>query len=46
MKSTTLNNYLNEENIWTKRLLGLEDYSVKRTVGKVLKEYDQDKWAN
>lgn len=46
MKSISLNDYLNSHNPWTKRLLGLADFEVKRDISKVEKEYNQEKYGS
>ena len=45
MKQISLNDYLNSENLWSKRLLGLTDFSKKRDINQVEKEYNLDKYA-
>jgi hypothetical protein len=45
MKPTTINEYLNSENQWARRLLGLSDFQKKRDVQQVENEYNLDKYA-
>jgi hypothetical protein len=45
MEATTINEYLNSENQWAKRLLGLSDFKKKRDVQQVENEYNLDKYA-
>jgi hypothetical protein len=45
MKRLSLSEYLNADNKWTRRLLGLEDFSVQRTPEKIHQEYGREKWG-
>jgi hypothetical protein len=45
MRSLSLRGYLNADNKWTSRLLGLDKFSVTRTRDKILQEYDREKWG-
>lgn len=44
MKSISINTFLSADNAWTRRLFGLESFSVQRTLEKVDAEYEQDKY--
>jgi hypothetical protein len=45
MKPLSLSDYLNADNKWTRRLLGLEAFTVQRTPEKIHQEYGLDKWG-
>jgi len=45
MKPTTINEYLNADNQWARRLLGLSDFQKKRDVQQIENEYNLDKYA-
>jgi hypothetical protein len=45
MKPTTINEYLNSDNQWARRLLGLSDFKKKRDVQQIENEYNLDKYA-
>lgn len=45
MKEVSINEYLNINNVWTKRLLGLTDFKKNRDVNQVENEYNLDKYA-
>lgn len=45
MKPVQLNDYLNKNNPWSSRLLGLTEFQKKRDVGQIEREYNQDKYA-
>jgi hypothetical protein len=45
MQHISLNEYLNTQNAWSKRLLGLSDFQKKRDVQQVENEYNLDKYA-
>src|SRR5215469_6627 len=46
MEPISLSEYLNVENKWTRRLLGLESFAVQRTAEKIHQEYGQEKWGS
>jgi SAM-dependent methyltransferase len=45
MKPVNLNDYLNKNNPWSERLLGLTEFQKKRDVDQIEREYNQDKYA-
>jgi hypothetical protein len=45
MERLSLSEYLNADNKWTRRLLGLEEFSVRRTKEKIQEEYGRQKWG-
>ncbi|MGL5059956.1 MAG: hypothetical protein ACRC62_08225 [Microcoleus sp.] len=45
MKSINWNQYLSSNNPWSKRLLGLEQWSINRDVSQIEREYNQDKYG-
>src|SRR5271166_951629 len=45
MKRLCLSEYLNADNKWTRRLLGLESFAVQRTSEKIHQEYGREKWG-
>lgn len=45
MKRLSLSEYLNADNKWTSRLLGLESFAVQRTSEKIHQEYGCEKWG-
>lgn len=45
MKPISINDYLNKDNPWTARLLGMTDFQKKRDVQQVENEYNLDKYA-
>ncbi len=45
MKEVSINEYLDINNAWTKRLLGLADFQKKRDITQVENEYNLDKYA-
>jgi len=45
MRKTSWNQYLSLENPWSKRLLGLEEWSITRDILQVEREYDRDKYG-
>ncbi|QIZ72207.1 class I SAM-dependent methyltransferase [Oxynema aestuarii] len=45
MKPTNWNEYLSENNPWTKRLIGLEDFSRTRNIGQIEAEYNRVKYG-
>src|SRR5215831_10114231 len=45
MIPTTINHYLNKNNPWSKRMLGLVDFQKKRDLQQVENEYNLDKYA-
>jgi hypothetical protein len=45
MKRLSLSEYLNADNKWTRRLLGLEEFAVLRTADKIHQEYGREKWG-
>jgi SAM-dependent methyltransferase len=45
MKTTNWNQYLSSDNPWSKRLLGLEKWSITRDVSQIEREYNQDKYG-
>lgn len=45
MKEISLNDYLNKDNAWSHRLLGLTAFQKKRDVSQIEREYNQDKYA-
>ena len=45
MEPISINEYLNSNNPWTKRLLGMSDFHKKRDVQQVENEYNLDKYA-
>ena len=44
MKEVTLNDFINSDNVWIKRILEIENFSVERTIEKVENEYNLDKY--
>lgn len=46
MKKADWNHYLSDENIWARRLLGLENFSRIRNLDQVEREYNQEKYGN
>lgn len=46
MEPISLSEYLNVDNKWTRRLLGLESFAVQRTAEKIHQEYGQEKWGS
>lgn len=42
----SLNEYLNADNIWTKRLLGIEGFQQIRNYEQIEREYNQDRYGN
>ncbi len=45
MEPISINDYLNSNNPWAKRLLGMSDFQKKRDVQQVENEYNLDKYA-
>jgi hypothetical protein len=45
MKPVNLNDYLNNNNPWSHRLLGNVDFQKTRDIGQIEREYNQDKYA-
>lgn len=45
MERLSLSEYLNADNKWTRRLLGLENFTVQRTPEKIHQEYGREKWG-
>lgn len=45
MKSVSLNEYLNKDNVWARRLLGIEEFKRVRDINQIEKEYNLDKYA-
>lgn len=45
MKPISINEYLNSNNAWSKRLLGISEFQKKRDVQQVENEYNLDKYA-
>jgi hypothetical protein len=45
MKPISINEYLNSDSNWTKRLLGLSDFQKKRDIGQIENEYNLDKYG-
>lgn len=45
MKPISINEYLNINNPWTKRLLGIADFQKKRDILQIENEYNLDKYA-
>lgn len=45
MKRISWNQYLSLENPWSKRLLGLEKWSMTRDISQIEREYNQDKYG-
>lgn len=45
MRHLSLSDYLNSDNKWTKRLLGLESFQMARTAEKIIQEYHREKWG-
>ncbi len=46
MNELSINEYLNVNNVWSKRLLGLTDFSKKRDVVQIEREYNVDKYGS
>src|SRR5438128_2500071 len=45
MRSGSLSEYLNKDNVWARRLLGLEEFKRIRDINQIEKEYNLDKYA-
>lgn len=45
MRTTTWHEYLNGDNAWARRLLGLEPFSKRRSEDEVTREYDREKYG-
>jgi len=45
MKPISINDYLNHENPWSKRLLGFAEFAKKRDIQQIENEYNLDKYA-
>jgi len=45
MRTVSLNEYLNAENVWTQRLLGLSQFSKSRNLNSLEKEFNVDKFG-
>ena len=43
MKSINVSDYLNKDNIWVGRLIN-DTFKVKRSIDKVISEYNDDKY--
>lgn len=46
MRSISVNDYLNADNKWTRRLLGVESFQMIRNAEKVVQEYGKEKWGS
>lgn len=45
MEPISLNEYLSTDNIWTKRLLGIEDFQQIRNYEQIEREYNQERYG-
>jgi len=45
MKLSSWNQYLSSSNPWTKRLIGIENFSRQRNLEQIKREYNQDKYG-
>jgi len=46
MVSLSLNEFFNQDNAWTDRILGVKDFAKKRDIGQIEREYNLDKYKS
>jgi hypothetical protein len=46
MVKLSLNEFLNQDNVWTDRLLGVKDFTKKRDIEQIEREYNLDKYKS